>query len=109
MSKLKDSVDKHETAWHVSMVFRERQPVALPLSNFLRGATRRRAVADEGSVTDEGSGTDKGSSMDEGSGTDKEGDTDEEGDTDVGPGAAQRRGTTEDGGMMAAQMRRRHR
>ena len=99
---MKDSMDKRETAWHVSTAFRERQPVALPLSNFLRWATRRRrgvaqtrqvagmrAVAGTRAV-----GRDKGSSRDKGSGRD------EEGNTDVG--AARMRGTTEGGRMRAA-------
>ena len=107
--KLKDGADRRKTAWHVSMVFRERQPVALPLLNFLRGATwRRRGVADERGGTDQASGMDKGSGTDKGRGTDKGSGTEEEGDADVG--VAQMRGTTEGDRMRAAaQTRRQHR
>ena len=53
-------VDKHETAWHMSIVFRERQPVALlTLIKFFEGGDTKeggdrqggwqtRGVADEG-------------------------------------------------------------
>ena len=71
MSKLKDSVDKRETAWHVSTVFRERQPVALPLSNFLRGVTwRRRGAADEVG-TDQAGGRDQAGCRDQASSRDE--------------------------------------
>ena len=91
MSKLKDGVDKCETAWHLSMVFRERQPVALPLSKFLRVVTwRRRGATDKRGGTDQAGGRDEGSSRDESSGSDESNGRDKGNGMDEGSGTDKR-------------------